>query len=67
MNTDRVDFSYQLSDERLLAYSAMPLLDRLRWLDDMRRFTLMARRAPTVIAAGSESAPQQPDISTSEP
>ncbi len=45
---ERVDFSYEISDERLIAYSRLPLLDRLRWLDEVRRFTLMTREAPVV-------------------
>jgi hypothetical protein len=60
MNPDRVDFSYHLSDERLIAYSEMPLIDRLRWLDDVRRFTLMARQAPTVHAAPAAHEPKPP-------
>jgi len=48
--TEQVDFAYQISDERLLAYSRMPLLDRLKWLDDVRLFTLMMREAPKVVA-----------------
>lgn len=45
---ERIDFDYEISDERLLAYSRIPLLDRLKWLDDVRRFTLMVRSAPLV-------------------
>jgi len=45
---ERIDFSYEISDERLIAYSRLPLLDRLRWLDEVRRFTLMVREAPVV-------------------
>lgn len=45
---ERMDFSYEISDERLLAYSQLPILDRLRWLDEVRCFTLMVRQAPTV-------------------
>lgn len=48
MKTERLDFSYEISDERLLAYSQLPIVDRLRWLDEVRRFTLMVRQAPTV-------------------
>jgi hypothetical protein len=48
MNMERVDFSYEISDERLLAYSELPILDRLRWLDEVRQFTLMVRQAPLV-------------------
>ncbi len=42
------DFHYEISDERLIAYSRVPLLDRLKWLDEVRRFTLAVRAAPTV-------------------
>ena len=55
MNTRAVDFSYEISDERLLAYSQMPILDRLRWLDEVRRFTLMVRQAPTVRTTPNEA------------
>ncbi len=48
MNREGVDFSYEISDERLLAYSQLPILDRLRWLDEVRQFTLMVRQAPLV-------------------
>lgn len=48
MNVERMDFSYEISDERLLAYSQLPILDRLRWLDEVRQFTLMVRQAPIV-------------------
>lgn len=48
MLMEGVDFSYEISDERLLVYSQLPILDRLRWLDEVRRFTLMVRAAPTV-------------------
>lgn len=57
MNMERVDFSYEISDERLLAYSQLPILDRLRWLDEVRRFTLMVRQAPTVQRKLNESLP----------
>ena len=46
MTTQRIDFHYEISDERLIAYSRIPLLDRLKWLDEVRRFTLAVRSAP---------------------
>jgi len=46
MKRQKIDFSYEISDERLLAYAQVPLLDRLRWLDEIRQFTLMLREAP---------------------
>jgi hypothetical protein len=48
MNHERVDFAYEISDERLIAYSRIPLIDRLRWLDEVRRFTWIVRNAPVV-------------------
>lgn len=56
MTMERMDFSYEISDERLLAYSRLPIIDRLRWLDEVRRFTLMVRQAPTV-----QRKPGEPD------
>lgn len=53
---ERLDFHYEISDERLLAYSRMPVLDRLKWLDDVRRFTLMVRAAPNIPHAAPETA-----------
>lgn len=44
---ERIDFSYEISDERLHAYAKIPILDRLRWLEEVRQFTLMVRHAPT--------------------
>lgn len=44
----RLEFSYQISDERLLAWAQRPIIERLQMLDDMRRFTLAVRAAPTV-------------------
>lgn len=43
---ERIDFSYHLSDEQLIHWAQMPILDKLPQLDEMRRFTLMARAAP---------------------
>ena len=51
------DFAYEISDERLIAYSRIPLLDRLRWLDEVRRFTWMVRNAPTVARPGHDESP----------
>jgi hypothetical protein len=41
-----VDFSYVLSEERIRAYLEVPEIERLRWLEDMVRLTLMWRAAP---------------------
>jgi hypothetical protein len=43
-----IDCGYRISDDRLRAYAQVPLLDRLRWLDDLARFTQLWRAAPRV-------------------
>lgn len=58
---EQVDFAYQISDERLLAYSRMPLLDRLKWLDEVRLFTLMMREAPKGALDNAQAAGQESD------
>lgn len=40
-----LDFYHVIPDERLIAYSQVPLLDRLRWLDEVCRFTQAMRAA----------------------
>lgn len=62
--TRRVDFSYTISDERLRAYARVPLLDRLRWLDELCRFTLMWRAAPAAPPAALESPEARPASDT---
>ena len=42
----RLEFSYQISDERLLAWAQRPIIERLQMLDEIRRFTLAVRAAP---------------------
>jgi hypothetical protein len=44
----RQEFSYQISDERLLAWAQRPIIERLQMLDDIRRFTLAVRAAPLI-------------------
>ena len=41
-----VDFSYVATEERIRAYLKIPEIERLRWLDDLVRLTLMWRAAP---------------------
>lgn len=50
-----VDCRYTISDERLLAYAQVPLLDRLRWLDELARFTLPWREAPRAETTGEQA------------
>ena len=50
-----VDCSYTISDERLRAYACVPLVDRLRWLDELAHFTMLWRQSPRVEAAGTQA------------
>ncbi len=43
-----IDCSYETTEERLRAYLRVPEIERLRWLDELVRFTLMFRQAPLV-------------------
>lgn len=45
--TEKIDFAYELSEERLRAYRRVSLCDRLRWLEDLCRFTKMMKTAST--------------------
>jgi hypothetical protein len=46
--SSRKDYRYVISDERLRAYAQVRLLDRLRWLDELVRFTQAWRMGPRV-------------------
>jgi hypothetical protein len=55
------DCSYTISEDRLREYAKVPYIERLRWLDELVRFTLMWRAAPTV------PRPQFPSEGSGEP
>jgi len=40
------DYWYEVTDEQIREHLARSPLDRLRWLDEARRFTQLARGAP---------------------
>jgi hypothetical protein len=45
------DYWYEITDEQIREHLARSTLDRLRWLDEARRFSAMARRAALSAAA----------------
>ena len=45
MRIENYDYAYDLTDEQLLHFSDLPAIAKLRWLDEARRFTLVARQA----------------------
>jgi hypothetical protein len=47
----KVDYEYEITEERVRAYLKVPEIDRLRWLEELCAFTKMAREAPTVYSA----------------
>ena len=49
------DYHYELTDEQLLRYSSLSAIAKLRWLDDARRFTLLAREARTRVPRVEDS------------
>ena len=48
------DYWYEVSDEQIREHLARSLLDRLRWLDEARRFTALARAAPLQVFCGGK-------------
>jgi hypothetical protein len=54
MEHEAYDYEYELTDEQLLRYMALPAIAKLRWLDDARRFTLLARLAREAVAREPE-------------
>jgi len=53
-----VDFYYHRSDEELRAFAQLTTLEKLTRLDELRRFILMVRQAPTVHPQAAEPAPE---------
>jgi hypothetical protein len=42
----KIDYEYETTEERVRAYLKVPEIERLRWLEELCTFTLMARQAP---------------------
>ena len=56
----KIDYEYETTEERIRAYLKIPEIDRLRWLEELCAFTLMARQAPPTYAS-SQIAPSEND------
>jgi len=48
------DYWYEVTDEQIREHLARSPLDRLRWLDEARRFTRLARAAPLQVFRDGE-------------
>ena len=57
----KIDYEYEISEERIRAYLEIPEIERLRWLEDICVFTNMFRQAPAV----ARSAPVTPALGKS--
>lgn len=44
----KIDYEYEISEERIRAYLEIPEIERLRWLEEICVFTNMFRQAPEV-------------------
>jgi hypothetical protein len=42
----KIDYEYQISEAQIKRYQQVPLIDRLRWLEEICIFTKMVRQAP---------------------
>ena len=58
VSVEPVDFYYEPTDEELRAYAQLTTLEKLTRLDELRRFILMVRQAPTVRPQTAEPAPE---------
>ncbi len=48
----KIDYDYEVSEEQIRAYSQVPEIDRLRWLEELCAFTIMVRSAPVTYSSG---------------
>ena len=60
----KIDYEYEISEERIRAYLEIPEIERLRWLEEICVFTNMFRQAPEV--PRSERATPTPGKSTTD-
>lgn len=48
----KIDYEYEISEERIRAYLEIPEIERLRWFEEICVFTNMFRQAPEVARSG---------------
>lgn len=51
---EKIDYEYFVTEERIRTYLQIPEIDRLRWLEELRAFTVMAREAPATYSPAKE-------------
>jgi hypothetical protein len=52
---EKIDFEYEVTEEQVRRFRQIPLIDRLRWVEEICIFTKMARQAPATTQTGAES------------
>ena len=50
----KIDYEYEITEERIRAYLKVPEIERLRWLEELCVFTSMVRQAPTTYSPAKE-------------
>ena len=56
----KIDYEYETNEEKVRAYLQVPVIERLRWLEELCALTYMVREAPTTYRAESISpAPEE--------
>jgi hypothetical protein len=48
VDVEKIDYEYDISEERIRAYLAVPEIERLRWLEELCILTKQFREAPVV-------------------
>jgi len=56
----KIDFEYEVTEEQVRRFRQIPLIDRLRWVEEICVFTKMARQAPATTPAKPSLKPQPP-------
>jgi hypothetical protein len=52
---EKIDFEYEVTEEQVRRFRQIPLIDRLRWVEEICIFTKMARQAPATTHTGAKS------------
>lgn len=50
----KIDYEYEIDEERIRAYLEIPEVERLRWLEELCVLTNMFRQAPEVTRPETE-------------
>jgi hypothetical protein len=57
---EKIDFEYEVTEEQVRRFRQIPLIDRLRWVEEICIFTNLARHAPV-------ATPSDPSLKSPQP